>query len=40
MATFLLHFNGHLLTFQDILECLSVHLASSDGIKVPAVKVD
>ena len=23
--TFLLHFNGHLLTFQDILECLTVY---------------
>ena len=23
--TFLLHFDGHLLTFQDILECLTVY---------------
>ena len=23
--TVLLHFNGHLLTFQDILECLTVY---------------
>ena len=23
--TFLLHFNGHLLTFQDVLECLTVY---------------
>ena len=23
--TFLLHFNAHLLTFQDILECLTVY---------------
>ena len=23
--TFLLHFNGHLLTFQDISECLTVY---------------
>ena len=42
--TFFPHFNGHLLTFQDILECLPVyqyrHIASSDRIKVAAVKLD